>query len=108
PVRFGVGGVGTLPAYCIRPAGRLSNRVVLESSNESVAAGYGGEWAASSWLVSTFTLQTLNSLARASTVGFMARHGGHHEAQKTTSTGSPAWRTSFFQLNSCSSIGLPL
>src|SRR5437588_8380745 len=37
-------------------------------------------------------------------VGFMARQGGHHEAQKSTSTGSLAWSTSFFQLNSCSSI----
>ena len=42
----------------------------------------------------------------ASMTGFMARQGGHHEAQKSTSTGSPACRTSFFQLNSCSSIGL--
>lgn len=48
---------------------------------------------ASSWLVSTFTLQTLRSLASASMVGFMARHGGHHEAQKSTSTGSLDWRT---------------
>jgi CheY-like chemotaxis protein len=42
----------------------------------------------------------------ASMVGFMARHGGHHEAQKSTSTGSLAWITSFFQLNSCRSIGI--
>ena len=56
-------------------------------------------------LVSTFTLQTLNSLASDSMIGFMAWHGAHHEAQKSTSTGSADWRTSFFQLNSCRSIG---
>jgi hypothetical protein len=41
-------------------------------------------------------------------VGLVAKRlkqGGHHEAQKSTRTGSLAWRTSFFQLNSCSSIG---
>jgi hypothetical protein len=37
-------------------------------------------------------------------VGFIARHGGHQAAQKSTSTGSLAWKTSCFQLNSCSSI----
>ena len=55
-------------------------------------------------------LRALPSLKEADVV-FMALHGGHQEAQKSTSTGSLAWRTSFFQLNSCSSIvptpGLP-
>src|SRR5438132_4276133 len=36
----------------------------------------------------------------------MARHGGHHEAQKSTRTGSLDWSTSFFQLNSCKSMGV--
>src|SRR5580692_5636583 len=36
--------------------------------------------------------------------GFIARHGGHQEAQKSTSTGSLDWSTSFFQLNSWSSM----
>lgn len=49
--------------------------------------------------------QTLKSLASASMAGFIARQGPHHDAQKSTSTGSLAWRTSFFQLNSCNSIG---
>src|SRR5271169_6314879 len=64
-------------------------------------------WTASFWLLSTLTLQTLKSFASDSMTGFMARHGGHHDAQKSTRTGSVAWITSSFHLNSCSNIGAP-
>jgi hypothetical protein len=53
-------------------------------------------------VLSTFTLQILKSLASASMVGFMARHG------ESTNTGSVDSITSFFQLNSWSSMGIPL
>src|SRR5262249_12788661 len=43
--------------------------------------------------------------ASAWTTGFMARHGGHQDAQKSTSTGSGDSSTSFFQLNSLRSMG---
>src|SRR6478672_3824508 len=50
------------------------------------------------------TLATLKSRASVSIVGFIARHGGHHGAQKSTSTGSADSSTSRFQLKSCSSM----
>src|SRR5207237_5069885 len=62
---------------------------------------------ASGPLVSMLTLQTLWSRARASTTGFIARHGGHQEAQKSTSTGPGDSSTSVFQLNSSSNMTCP-
>src|SRR5437016_11237264 len=50
------------------------------------------------------TFATLKSRARASMVGCIARHGGHHGAQKSTSTGSADSSTSRFQLKSCSNM----
>ena len=60
--------------------------------------------AANDWFLSISTLQTLKSRANESMVGVICRQGPHHSAQKSTSTGTRDWRTSFRQLNSLSNI----
>src|SRR4051794_23017311 len=60
--------------------------------------------AASRGFVSVFTLHTLKSRASACRTGFMARHGPHHAAQKSTSTGPGSSSTSRLKLYSSRSI----
>ena len=56
------------------------------------------------WFLSVSTLPTLSlppySPARSSMIGPMARHGPHHTAQKSTSTGKSLARTSASKLAS--------
>src|SRR5262245_26327760 len=65
-------------------------------------------WEASSWLSSTFTLPTLArpaySSASCSMLGPIIRHGPHHTAQKSTSTGTLLPSTSLCQLSLVNSM----
>src|SRR5437867_3423615 len=60
-----------------------------------------------SWVFSFTTLSLpLNSVASLSTDGPIARHGAHHSAQKSTSTGTWLWRTADSQVLSVTSRAL--
>src|SRR5947209_1288683 len=63
------------------------------------------------WLSSMLSLTTLSasarSLAISSTTGATIRHGPHHGAQKSTSTGLSDSRTSAWKLLSVTSVTVP-
>src|SRR6185437_5688658 len=54
----------------------------------------------------TLTSLILRSSAIRSSTGATAWQGPHHSAQKSTSTGSPDWRTSFSKVASVTSIAI--
>src|SRR5262245_30723738 len=69
-------------------------------NTSSVGIAETWNFAASCGFVSVLTLHTLKSWATAATTGFIARHGGHHGAQKSTSTGPGSSSTSRLKLYS--------
>src|SRR4051812_23608241 len=85
-------------ASSVTPSYRRTTFPLRKISNSGIADTWN--FAASCGLVLVFTLQTVKSRASECRTGFIARHGPHHAAQKSTSTGPAAFSTSRLKLYS--------